>query len=105
LISSGRATEPVWLSSTELAYMNNDTDSLTLARLELGATTKVSRTPLLDARNYVMGNQGYRNFDASRDGKSFIFLKQLGASKAVEPIVVLNWAEEVKRVMAAAGIK
>jgi Tol biopolymer transport system component/tRNA A-37 threonylcarbamoyl transferase component Bud32 len=105
LISAGRVTEPVWVSSSELAYMNNDTDSLTLARLELGATPRVSRTPLFDVRNYVLGNQGYRNFDVSRDGKSFIFLKQLEASKAVEPIVVLNWAEEVKRLMAAAGIK
>lgn len=106
LISAGRATEPVWVSNTELAYMNNDTDSLTLARLEFGATTKVSRTPLFDARDYVKGNPGHRNFDVSRDGKSFIFVKQrTGAKAAADPVVVLNWAEEVKRLMAAAGIK
>jgi hypothetical protein len=29
----------------------------------------------------------------------------VGADKSVEPVVVLNWAEEVKRLMAAAGIR
>ena len=42
---------------------------------------------------------------ARRDGKSFIFLKRLTGQQAVEPVVVLNWVEEVKRLMAAAGIK
>ena len=105
LISAGRATEPAWMSNNELAYVNNDTDSITVARLEFGATTKVTRTGLFDARPYVRGSQGFRNYDVSRDGKSFIFLKRLSATKAVEPIVVLNWIEEVKRLMAAAGIK
>ncbi len=105
LISAGRATEPVWMSNNELAYMNNETDSLTVARLEFGATTKVTRAALFGAGNYVKGTQSARNFDVSRDGKSFIFVKRLDASKVVEPVVVLNWIEEVKRLMAAAGIR
>lgn len=32
-------------------------------------------------------------------------LKQVAGASRVEPMVVLNWAEEVKRLMAAAGIK
>jgi hypothetical protein len=52
-----------------------------------------------------LGSVSNRSFDVSRDGGSFIFLKRLAADKSVEPVVVLNWAEEVKRLMAAAGIR
>ena len=105
LISAGRASEAVWMSNTELAYMNNETDSVTVARLEFGATIKVTRTALFDTRMYFKGSQSSRNFDVSRDGKSFIFLKRLAGSQTGEPVVVLNWMEEVKRLMAVAGIK
>ena len=70
-----------------------------------GATTIVTRTALLDARPYVKGGTSWRNFDVSRDGKHFIMLKPRAGAQRYEPLVVLNWAEEVKRLMAAAGIK
>ena len=105
LISAGRASEAVWLSNNELAYMNNEADSLTLAHLEFGPTIKVTRTALFDIRNYRRGSESSRNYDVSRDGKHFVFVKRLTGSVAAEPIVVLNWIEEVKRLMAAAGIK
>ena len=104
LVSSGRGTEPVWLSNNELAYVNNETDSLTVARLTFGTATTVTRTALFDMRNYVHGTRSTRNYDVSRDGTHFLFVKPL-ASKVVEPIVVLNWLEEVKRLLAAAGQK
>ena len=105
LISAGAASEPVWVSNNELAYMNNDADSLTLARLEFGAITTVTRTALFDARPYGRGSPSWRNFDVSRDGKQFIMLKRPAGVKESEPVVVLNWGQEVKRLMAAAGIK
>ena len=105
LISAGRATEAVWVSNTELAYMNNDADSLTLATLVFGATTTVTRTALFDARPYAKGTSQSRNFDVSRDGKHFIMLKPQAGAQKVEPIVVLHWADEMKRLMATAGIK
>jgi serine/threonine-protein kinase len=105
LISAGRASEAVWLSNNELAYMNNEVDSLTLAHLEFGPTIKVTRTALFDTRNYRRGSESSRNYDASRDGKHFVFVKRQTGSVMPEPIVVLNWIEEVKRLMAAAGIK
>ena len=100
-----RAVEATWLSSTELVYINNETDSLTLARLELGPTIKVTRTALFSTRNYLRGGASLRDYDVSRDGKHFIFVKPLAGRVVVEPVVVLNWMAEVKRLMAAAGIK
>jgi serine/threonine-protein kinase len=105
LISASGATEPAWASNNELAYVNMDADSVILARLEFGATIKVARTGLFDHRLYQGGGAAFRNFDVSRDGKSFVFVKSVGRSAGGEPIIVLNWMEEVKRLMAAAGIK
>jgi Tol biopolymer transport system component/tRNA A-37 threonylcarbamoyl transferase component Bud32 len=105
LISAGLAAEPAWVSNNELAFVNVDTDSLTLAHLEFGATIKVTRTALFDRRPYLPGSASVRHFDVSRDGKSFVFVKPLTSRTSVEPVVVLNWMEEVKRLMAAAGIR
>ena len=105
LISAGTATEPAWVSNNELAYVNGDADSLTVARLEFGETIKVTRTPLFDHRPYRSGGASIRHFDVSRDGNTFVFVKSLSGLAAVEPIVVLNWVEEVRRLMAAAGVQ
>ena len=105
LISDGRATEAAWTSNNELVYVNNENDSLTSAHLEFGATVTVMRKALFSVRPYQLASASNRSFDVTRDGGSFIFLKRLVADKSAEPVVVLNWAEEVKRLMAAAGIK
>ena len=93
------------MSNNELAYINNEADSLALAHLEFGPTIKVTRTALFDTRSYRKGSPSSRNYDVSRDGKHFVFVKRMTGSVAAEPIVVLNWIEEVKRLMAVAGIK
>ncbi|MDX2262181.1 MAG: hypothetical protein SFU84_10850 [Gemmatimonadales bacterium] len=105
LISSGRAQEAAWLSNNELAYINNETDSLTLARLEFGPTITVTRTALFDVRPYQRGTPSNRNYDVSADGKQFVFVKSSSGVVQAEPVVVLNWVAEMKRLMAAAGVK
>jgi hypothetical protein len=95
----------VWVSDNELVFANTVADSVTSARLEFGATVKVTRTALFDRRPYQPGNASQRNFDVSRDGKSFVFVKPTGQRAGAEPVVVVNWVEEVKRLMAAAGIR
>jgi len=105
LISASRGREPVWLSNNELAYRTNGTDSVMVARLEFGSTITVTRSALFSSSAYSQGTASARNFDVSRDGKSFIFVKSLTRQANAEPVIVLNWVEEVKRLMAAAGIK
>lgn len=105
LISAGAAQEPVWASNNELVFVNTDADSITSARLEFGPTIKVTRSALFARGPYLPGSPSSRSFDVSRDGKTFVFVKSMARSGAVEPVVVLNWVEEVKRLMAAAGIR
>ncbi len=105
LVSASAAQEPAWASNNELVFVNTEADSVMLARLEFGPTVKVTRTALFDRRPYKTGSSGWRGYDVSRDGKSFVFVKPMGTSAKVEPIVVLNWMDEVKRLLTAAGIK
>jgi Tol biopolymer transport system component len=105
LVSAGAAQEPAWASNNELVFVNVESDSVTLARLEFGATVKVTRTALFDHRPYQSGSSSVRGFDVARDGRSFVFVKPTSQNAMIQPIVVLNWVEEVKRLMVAAGIK
>jgi serine/threonine-protein kinase len=105
LISAGRAQEPAWASNNELVFLNTENDSLTSARLEFGPIVKVTRTSLFSRQQYTMGSRSIRNYDVSRDGKSFVFVKPTVQSASAMPIVVINWIDEVKRLMNSAGIK
>ena len=103
LVSEGAGAEPAWASMNELSYVNTDVDSLVLARLQLGPTVTVTRSTLFDHRPFRSGNASIRGYDPTRDGKHFVFARPVGHRSAVEPIVVLNWLEEVKRLMTASG--
>jgi len=104
LVSTGRGIEPVWVSNTELAYRNSDTDSLTVALLEFGPTMRVvSRTALFDYAKYAMGGFSYPNYDVSRDGQHFLVVRQATVQAAAEPVVVLHWFTEVRRRFAEQG--
>jgi len=105
LISAGGAQEPAWVSKSELAYVNTDVDSMVVARLEFGPTITVSRTTLFDHRPFQAGGVSQRNYDVMRDGRTFIFARPVNQRHVVEPMVVLNWVQEVRRLMAAAGVK
>jgi eukaryotic-like serine/threonine-protein kinase len=103
LVSEGAGNEPAWASNTELTYVNTDVDSLVVARLQFGSTVTVTRSTLFDHRPFRSGNTSTRGYDATRDGGHFVFARMVGERLQLEPIIVLNWLEEVKRLMAAAG--
>ena len=105
LISTGAAGEPVWASNNELAYRNYEADSLVLARLTFGETITVTRTQLFDTRSYISGTASYRNYDVTRDGKHFIFVRPTVRAAAARPVIVLNWLSEVRRLMSGTGVR
>ena len=105
LISEGAGAEPAWASDTELAYVNTDADSIVVARLQFGSTVTVTRSTLFDHRPFRSGNVSIRGYDLTRDGGSFVFARMVRQAARVEPIIVLNWLEEVKRLMAASSSK
>ena len=65
----------------------------------------MTRSKLFDHRPFRSGNVSIRGYDLTRDGRSFVFARMVRQAVQVEPIIVLNWLEEVKRLMAASGRK
>ena len=105
LVSEGAGTEPAWATNTELTYVNTDVDSMVVARLQFGSTVTVTRSTLFDHRPFRSGNTSIRGYDPTSDGTHFVFARLVGQRSQVEPIIVLNWLEEVKRLVAASGQK
>jgi serine/threonine protein kinase len=105
LVSEGAGNEPAWATNTELTYVNTEADSLVVARLQFGATVTVTRSNLFDHRPFRSGNTSIRGYDPTSNGRHFVFARMVGQRLQLEPIIVLNWLEEVRRLMAASGAK
>ena len=99
LVSAGAAIEPAWASESELTYVSTESGSLMLATLEFGESVRVTRTALFDHSPYARGIPSWRAYDVSRDGQRFIFTRSLSQTEARSLVVVLNWMEEVRRVI------
>jgi hypothetical protein len=104
-VSEGAGNEPAWATNTELTYVNTEADSLVVARLQFGATVTVTRSNLFDHRPFRSGNTSIRGYDPTSNGRHFVFARMVGQRLQLEPIIVLNWLEEVRRLMAASGAK
>ncbi|MFM8910176.1 MAG: hypothetical protein ACKOH8_06320, partial [Gemmatimonadota bacterium] len=97
LISTGSGEEPLWVGASSLLYVDPDVQALIRADLTLGASVEVVRRETVrDVRSYTMGSPGWWNYDVSRDGRDLLLVKPARAAGNANPIVVVNWAEEVK---------
>ncbi|HEX9165951.1 MAG TPA: hypothetical protein VF862_08580, partial [Gemmatimonadales bacterium] len=104
LISTGPGMTPLWTSNDEVVYIDPQARTLVAARLELGSTVRVTGREAVLAWESYRSNVSAPAYDASRDGQRFLVLRGTGGSqRGIEPVVVLNWFEEVKRRMAAQG--
>jgi len=96
LVSLGAAIEPVWASATELIYSSIATDSVIAARLTFGASVGIARTALFPRGRYSRGSTSWREFDVSRDGQTFVFTRSVEQQRPREPVVVVNWSQEIR---------
>ena len=100
LVSTDGGTEPVWSSDgRELFYKNGDRLMATAMTGEpsLGA----SKPAVLFAKpSWVL--PGARNYDVTRDGRRFLMIMENQQAAAATHInVVLNWFDELKRLVPA----
>lgn len=105
-ISTGGGTRPAWArNGQELFYLDRD-DRLTAVTVRAdGSALVVGKPATILERSYFVGGTNYgRPYDVAPDGR-FLMIKD--QQKAGEPpmsprvVVVQNWIEEVKRLMAA----
>jgi serine/threonine-protein kinase len=106
LLSPDGATAPLWTTDRELTYL--DTKARTLVSVQLAFTPDpriVSRQALFDMRSYVASTRSTPQHDVSHDGKRFLLLRGDDLLLWPAPVVVLNWRDEVKRLMSGQGTR
>ncbi len=98
-ISVGGGTEPVWApDSRELFYRNGD--KMMAVAIETEPELSVGTPRLLFEERFLHGPPwARRNYDISPDGQRFLMIKREQDLVPTEIIVVLNWFEELKRLV------
>jgi eukaryotic-like serine/threonine-protein kinase len=98
-ITSDGAFATLWAPSGRELFVQNG-DSMMVVPIETKPTFTYEKPELLFSGSYVRAN---RNFDISPDGRRFLMIKEatpiLERSVRDEITVVLNWTEELKRLV------
>ena len=98
-VSTAGGNEPIWSpDGTELFYRS--TDQLMAVAVEPGETLRAGTPEPLFADSYRRGNSttSAPNYDVTPDGQRFVMIR-LGASLEYTAAVVLNFSEELRRVV------
>ena len=100
-VSTDGGTEPVWApDGKELFYRNQD--RVMAVSVQTGPTFQVQTPTFLFEEPYLQGSTlagGTVNYDVSPDGQRFVMLKGEEGSQQSHITVVINWFEELKRLV------
>ena len=96
-ISTDGGSQPLWgPNSKELFYRNGD--KMMVVSVQTGPTFKAETPRLLFEGTYIYGPFNWQsNYDISPDGQQFLMVKQVEGQTQIN--VVLNWFEELKRLV------
>jgi serine/threonine-protein kinase len=101
-VSSDNGTEPLWNpNGREIFYRSGDKLMAVDVTTERGFS--IGKPHELFDRHYLRNTHGYArpNYDVSSDGQRFLMLKPVEERRGPTQIeVVLNWTEELKRLVA-----
>jgi eukaryotic-like serine/threonine-protein kinase len=101
-ISTDGGNEPVWnRNGRELFYRNGD--KMMAVEITTEPSFSAGNPKMLFQGGYVRTNASFPEYDVSPDGQRFLMLKptELAQAAPTQIDVVLNWAEELKRLVKA----
>jgi Tol biopolymer transport system component len=100
-ISTGGSTEPVWNpNGRELFYRQGD--KMMAVDVSTQPAFSAGKPKVLFEGHYVPTPVSFPNYDVSADGQRFLMLRALNPAQSLTQInVVLNWTEELKRLVPA----
>jgi len=101
-ISQDGGTEPRWgPAGKELFYRNGN--QLIAAEISVNPNPQVgNRKPILTIDRDLFlggGDRHFRSYDVMPDGQTFVFFKWPQLNPATQLVVILNWFEELKRLV------
>jgi len=102
-ISIGGGSEAVWGPDGKELFYRNGREFM---RVKIETEPKLvpsTPEPLFEDEYIMMQFPGHRNYDVSKDGKRFLMIKQVDERPAqvTHLNIVLNWFEELKRLVPA----
>jgi len=112
-ISSDGGWDPLWRADGKEIFYRNGPRMMVVA-VSTGTPFQAGRPQVLWEGEYTFGlssSCGVRGatatgYDVSRDGQRFLMIKDNdGNTYSTKVVVVLNWVEELKRIMAGNGDK
>jgi hypothetical protein len=98
-ISSDGGSEPIWVRKTGELFYRQD-DAMMVVSITTTPTVLVGKPRRLFERAYIRSNAFWPNYDVSPDGQRVLMVKGTGLEAPSRINVVLNWAEELKRLVA-----
>ena len=98
-ISIDGGTEPVWSrDGRELFFLSGD--KMMAVQITTAPTFKAGTPRLLFEGRYVFGPNGVAAYDVAADGQRFLRVQPMHPDPPLNQIqVVLNWTEELKRLV------
>jgi eukaryotic-like serine/threonine-protein kinase len=98
-ISTEGGIEPVWARNTsELFYRQGD--AMMSVDVKTGPTLVVGKPRRVFEGHYATSGALFANYDVTPDGKRFLMVKSSSQEAPAQINLVLNWLEEVKRLVA-----
>jgi len=98
-VSTGGGTQPLWArDGQELFYRNSD--AMMAVSIETDPSFVAGNPEIVFEDQFLMINQGGRDYDVSLDGERFLMIKDVEDTSATSQIIVVeNWFEELKRLV------
>jgi len=97
-VSTDGGREPVWSrDGRELFYRSGD--RMMVVDVAAGPELSIGLPRVLFEGHYLMGFGGGNMYDVTPDGQRFLMVRQPPDAAPTEIRVVLNWAEELKRLV------
>ena len=91
-------TEPLWArDGRELFY--RDGNKMMAVAFTTKPTISASSPRMLFEERYETSAPGYTSYDVHPDGQRFIMIKAAGQSSTQQINVVMNWFEELNRIV------
>jgi serine/threonine-protein kinase len=98
-VSTGGGTQAAWArNGRELFYLDGSNSLTTVPVQTTGATFSTGKPARVFDRAYAIP-VGFRTYDVSPDGRRFLMIKDDQSAAAAGIVVVLNWQEELKRLV------
>jgi Tol biopolymer transport system component len=96
-ISTDGGNEPIWVRTGELFYRRGD--AVMVVKITTTPTPSVGTHSPVFERPYARSGAFWQNYAVSPDGRRLLMIKASGQEVPARLHVVLNWAEELKRLV------